>query len=99
MGGWSGWSKVEIELGFRDFYPNSIPTGDVSNFFPIPDSGELCEICPFAEKCKHKKGIQHERRIRCNIICHSPCLLISGYNLSNMKQNKHKNISLIVLLQ
>ena len=30
-----GWGlvrqKVEIELGSGDFYPNSIPTGDVSN--------------------------------------------------------------------
>ena len=29
-----GWQKFGVELGFSDFNPNFIPTGDVSNFFP-----------------------------------------------------------------
>ena len=27
-----GWQKVGIELGYCDFHPNSIPTGDVQTF-------------------------------------------------------------------
>ena len=30
-----GRQKVGIELGSGDFYPNSIPIGDVLNFFPM----------------------------------------------------------------
>ena len=34
--GW-GCEKVGIELGSSDFYPNSIPTGDIPNFCLICD--------------------------------------------------------------
>ena len=32
IGQGSGWQKVGIELGFSDFYPNFILTGDVPKF-------------------------------------------------------------------